>query len=263
MTVSDADREKVLLRAWREDDAELRVPDSPLGWAIIHVVDAALSEPVPATLDPNPMVALQTNLRHAKDEWCVTNLCVFNPGPEYVQDRAAYEGSGQPEKNGGERAGLVGREGFGVASVTPPSPEREALRERLLPVMYGLRHPGGAATGQDWAWANRWWPAAVRNAEMDADLVLVVFPSRSTVAPTEEQVKAALTVVIPEFYAVVASPAVLALFPGESREAVEAAQRERDAQIAEGWITRGDSRDIEMRQTARDIAHAIREADRG
>ena len=64
--------------------------------------------------------------------------------------------------------------------------------------------------------------------------------ARDTVAPTEEQLKSAvLEALAPHlgdaiqkgWIAADVSEHVLALFPGEGREAVEAAQRERDAQI--------------------------------
>lgn len=31
-----------LLEAWRDDDEEWRIPNSPLGWAVAHLVDEAL-----------------------------------------------------------------------------------------------------------------------------------------------------------------------------------------------------------------------------
>lgn len=37
------EKERETLRAWREDDAELRIPDTELGWAIVHAVDAVLA----------------------------------------------------------------------------------------------------------------------------------------------------------------------------------------------------------------------------
>lgn len=88
------------------------------------------------------------------------------------------------------------------------------------------------------------------------------FLSRETVAPTEEEIAKALH---PEAWGSNGNEAarewarkdnriapLLALFPGEGREAVEAAQRERDAQIAEDMATPG----------SKYVAAAIREAGR-
>lgn len=87
-------------------------------------------------------------------------------------------------------------------------------------------------------------------------------PSREIVAPTEEEIAKALH---PEAWGSNGNEAarewarkdnriapLLALFPGEGREAVEAAQRERDAQIAEDMATPG----------SKYVAAAIREAGR-
>jgi hypothetical protein len=192
--VSDADREKAidLTAPWFSGSSR-----GLAATAIDVLIEAGWRPLVSATLDPKPWRDIYTGARFERQNMLTLGY-EFSPGPEYVQDRAAYEPA-------------------------PATPEQEAQREQIAGAVDGCLDDADAElVGQI------------------TDAVLAVLPSREPVAPTEEQIARVLHP--GEFWDepgteyvrshVMSDPnirAVLALLPGESREAVEAAQRERDA----------------------------------